>query len=199
MKKVTVALLVSLLGVPAAALAQGARLQLDHLDRLAKVAEEQVNVTIDAEMLKLASGFMKNGSDAAAVKEMVSGLRGIYVRSFKFGGPNAYSADDVNVIRKQLTAAGWARMVTTENKREGELVEIHSWREGNASGGLAILVVEPAELTVVNIVGPIDLAKLAALQGQFGIPPLPSAPGASAPSPPPPPPPPQPPPVPSRR
>lgn len=200
MKKVTVAVLVSQLAVPAVALAQGARLQLDHLDRLAKVAEEQVNVTIDAEMLKMASGFMKNGSDTAAVKEMVSGLRGIYVRSFKFGGPNAYSADDVNVIRKQLTAAGWARMVTTENKREGELVEIHSWREGNASGGLAILVVEPAELTVVNIVGPIDLAKLAALQGQFGIPPLPSAPGASAPSPPPPPPPPpQPPPVPGRR
>lgn len=198
--KVQVTILVSVLAVPAVALAQGARLQLDHLDRLAKVAEEQVNVTIDAEMLKLASGFMKNGSDAAAVKEMVSGLRGIYVRSFKFGGPNAYSADDVNVIRRQLTTAGWTRMVTTENKREGELVEIHSWREGNASGGLAILVVEPAELTVVNIVGPIDLAKLAALQGQFGIPPLPSAPGASAPSPPPPPPPPlQPPPVPGSR
>jgi hypothetical protein len=200
--KIIVAVIVSLLATPAVTFAQGARLQLDHLDRLAKVAEEQVNVTIDAEMLKLASGFMKNGSADAAVKEMVSGLRGIYVRSFKFGGPNAYSADDVNVIRKQLTAAGWARMVTTENKREGELVEIHSWREGNASGGLAILVVEPAELTVVNIVGPIDLAKLAALQGQFGIPPLPSAPGASAPSPPPPPPPPpplQPPPAPGRR
>lgn len=77
-------------------------------------------------------------------------------------------------------------------------LDSESWREGNASGALAILVVEPAELTVVNIVGPIDLAKLAALQGQFGIPPLPSAPGASAPSPPPPPPP-QPPPVPGRR
>ena len=157
MKKVTVAALVSLLAVPAAALAQGARLQLDHLDRLAKTAEEQVNVTIDAEMLKLASGFMKSGANDATVKEMVSELKGIYVRSFKFGGPNAYSADDVNVIRKQLMSAGWARMVTTENKRDGELVEIHSWREGNTSGGLAILVVEPAELTVVNIVGPIDL------------------------------------------
>jgi hypothetical protein len=193
--KVTVALLVSLLAAPAVVLAQGARLQLDHLDRLAKTAEEQVNVTIDAEMLKLASGFMKSGANDATVKEMVSELKGIYVRSFKFGGPNAYSADDVNVIRKQLMSAGWARMVTTENKRDGELVEIHSWREGNTSGGLAILVVEPAELTVVNIVGPIDLAKLAALQGQFGVPALPSAPGASPPSPPPPPPPP----VPGRR
>lgn len=190
--RITIAVLVALLAAPAAARAQGPRLQLDHLDRLAAVAEEQVNVSIDPEMLKLASGFVKNDGDAA-VREMVSGLRGIYVRSFKFGRPNAYSADDVTAIRKQLAAPGWARLVTAEKKREGELVEIHSWREGNASGGLAILVAEPSELTVVNIVGPMDLAKLGALQGQFGIPPLPGA------SPTPPPPPPPPPPTPGRR
>jgi hypothetical protein len=198
--RITIAVLVSLLAAPAVTLAQGARLQLDHLDRLATLAEEHVNVTIDTEMLKLASGFMKGDRADAAVKEMVSGLKGIYVRSFKFGRPNAYTADDVNVIRKQLAAPGWTRMVTTEKKREGELVEIHSWREGNASGGLAILVAQPAELTVVNIVGPMDLAKLGALQGQFGIPSLSSAPGTSSPSPPlPPPPPPPPPPAPGRR
>lgn len=181
--KIPVAALVALLAVPAAALAQGARLQLDNLDRLAALAEEQVNVTIDTEMLRLASGFMQNGD--ATVKDMIAGLRGIYVRSFKFGRPNAYAADDVSAIRKQLAAPGWARMVTAEKKREGELVEIYSWRDGSASGGLAILVAQPAELTVVNIVGPIDLAKLGALQGQFGIPPL----AGSLPSPPPPPPP----------
>lgn len=196
--RVTIAALVLLVAAPASASAQGARLQLDHLDRLATLAEEHVNVTIDPEMLKLASGFMKDGAADAAVKDMVSGLRGIYVRSFKFGRPNAYTADDVQVVRTQLAAPGWTRMVTAEKKREGELVEIHSWREGNTSGGLAILVVQPAEFTVVNIVGPIDLAKLGALQGQFGIPALPSAPGASLPSPPSPPPPP-PPPAPGRR
>jgi hypothetical protein len=180
--RMTIAALIALLAVPAAALAQGARLQLDNLDRLAALAEEQVNVTIDSEMLKFASGFMRNGD--ATIKEMVTGLRGIYVRSFKFGRLNAYTPNDVDAIRKQLTAPGWARLVTAEKKREGELVEIYSWREGSASDGLAILVAQPAELTVVNIVGPIDLAKLGSLQGQFGIPPLP---GASLPPPPPPP------------
>ena len=38
---------------------------------------------------------------------------------------------------------------------------------------LAILVAEPRELTVVNIVGPIDLTRLAAMRGQFGIPNVP--------------------------
>ena len=63
--------------------------------------------------------------------------------------------------------------MTVDSKRERELVEIYSWREGNEPGGLAILVAEPMELTVVNIVGPFDLAKLGALQGNFGIPRLP--------------------------
>lgn len=36
--------------------------------------------------------------------------------------------------------------------------------------GVAIIAAEPKQLTIVNIVGPIDLAKLAQLQGQFGVP-----------------------------
>src|SRR5436190_624936 len=40
----------------------------------------------------------------------------------------------------------------------------------NNIAGIAILVAEPKELTVVNIVGPVDLDKLSALGGKFGIP-----------------------------
>ena len=38
--------------------------------------------------------------------------------------------------------------------------------------GLAILAAEPKELTVVNIIGIIDIEKLSKLEGQFGIPDL---------------------------
>jgi hypothetical protein len=55
-------------------------------------------------------------------------------------------------------------------RREGESVEVYVYREGETSGGLAVVVAEPRELTVVNIVGPIDLAQLGALGGQLGIP-----------------------------
>ena len=174
--KITIAVLVSLLLAPAGALAQGARLQLDHLDRLAGQAAESVNITIDPAMLKLATAFLKGERENAELKQMLNDITGIYVRSFEFERENAYTADDVNAVRKQLAAPGWSRMVTVDSKREGELVEIYSWREGNEAGGLAILVSEPRELTVVNIVGPMDLARLAALQGQFGIPRLPADP-----------------------
>jgi hypothetical protein len=36
--------------------------------------------------------------------------------------------------------------------------------------GVAILYSQPRELTVVNIIGPIDLEQLAALSGHFGVP-----------------------------
>ena len=165
-----------LLIAPAGALAQGARLQLDHLDRLAAKAAETVNIAIDSPMLKLASSFMTGNGDDASIKELLAGLRGIYVKVFEFEHENAYTPDDVNAVRKQLARAEWLRLVTVDSKRDRELVEIYSWRERGQSGGLAVLVAEPTELTVVNIVGPIDLEKLGKLQGQFGIPRVPVAP-----------------------
>lgn len=171
--KITIAMWLCLLVGPASALAQGARLQLDHLDRLASEAAQSVNIAIDPAMLKLASAFLKAEGEQAALKAMLAEVKGIYVRSLEFERQNAYTSDDVNRVREQLTAPGWARLVTVDSKRDGELVEIYSWRQGTESGGLAILVVEPMELTVVNIVGPLDLTKLALLQGNFGIPRLP--------------------------
>ena len=41
---------------------------------------------------------------------------------------------------------------------------------GDQIGGLAVVSIEPKELTVVNIVGPINLEKLSQLEGSFGVP-----------------------------
>ena len=190
--KITTTLLVCLLITPSAALAQGARLQLDYLDRLADQAKETVNITIDPAMLKMAAGLIKDPANSQAAIAMLNDLEGIYIRSFEFDRDDAYTQEDVNAVRKQLAAPGWTRLVEVNSKgeqsedkngvktttRQAELVQIYSWREGNAARGMAILVAEPRELTVINIVGPIDLARLGALQGQFGIPPLPNLPGS---------------------
>lgn len=172
--RITTALLFSLLLVPEVARAQGPQLQLDQLDRLSAAAAETVNITIDPAMLKLAGAVLKDDRKNPELTAMLNDLKGIYIRSFEFDKENAYTPEDVSAIRKQLAAPGWSRLVEVDSKRERELVEIYSWREGSGSGGLAILVAEPQELTIVNIVGPIDLTRLGALQGQFGIPQLPA-------------------------
>jgi hypothetical protein len=155
----------ALLAAPAPALAQ--RLQLDALDRLAERASESVNIDIDPAMLQFALPFLKGGANEQEVKALVAQLKGIYVRVFEFN-QDIDTSSEVSAIRKQLTSP-WARLISVDDKQGRELVEIYSWRQGDASGGLAILVAESNELTVVNIVGPIDISKLGALRG-LGVP-----------------------------
>ena len=167
---------------PLPAFAQGARLQLDGLNRLSEKSAEVVDVMIDTAMLKFASGLLSNQkTDEAAIKDLISGLSGVYVKSFEFDREGAYSDSDVEAIRRQLKSPGWTRFVNVDSRRERELAEMYVWRQGEQTGGLVILVAEPRELTVVNFVGRIDLSKLGALQGIMGIPRIPGVPPAGKP------------------
>ena len=157
--------------------AQDARVPLEQLDRLSKVAEETVEVSLDQKLLTVASKFL-NSSDPtqAKVKELVAGLQGIYVRVFTFDKPGEYSLSDVDPIRNIVKAAGWQKIVGVRSKRGGDNVDVHL-RLVNDNGhdkiqGLVIIAAQPKELVVVNILGPIDLEKLSQLQGQLGIPKL---------------------------
>ena len=152
--------------------AQNARLELKNLEKLSSKASEVHDITLDGAMLQLASKFMNaaDDPDAAQVKDIVKDLKGIYVKNFEFDQPNQYSQADVQAIRAQLTGPGWQRIVESRSEHSREHDEIYVMKQGKAITGLAILVAEPTELTVVNIVGPIDINKLAALQGHFNIP-----------------------------
>jgi hypothetical protein len=172
--KTTIALVAFTLLVPVAASAQGARINLSALDRLGERASEKQEITIDSSMLKTASSALVSpGRNTEAVKQALSELEGVYVRSYEFDDPKAYSMDDINPIRKQLTAPGWTRIVVNEEKgRDGdfELQEVWLYNPGGKLGGIFIINAERNELQVINVVGPIDLSKLGALGGIFGIP-----------------------------
>ena len=155
-------LLLSVLLLPGVASAQGARLQLDHLNKLADKATDTVDVTVDTAMLKQAAGFLGGkGADTAKMQEVLQGITGIYVKSFKFDAPGGYTESDVETIRKQLSGSAWSRIVGVKERRE--LTEIYFWNDRDTTGGLAVITAQPNELTVVNIVGRVDLASLGAL------------------------------------
>ena len=158
--------------VPLAGLAQNARLQLNNLEKLSDKAVEANDVTLDGATLLLASSFMKMDHDpkATQINDILRNLKGIYVKNYKFDQPNEYSQSDVDNIRVQLAGPGWSRIVENRDKRSGATNEIYFMKDGDNIAGVAILVAEPKELTVVNIVGSIDLSKLGALAGNFGIP-----------------------------
>jgi|SRR5688572_19759516 len=173
--KTTFACVVLTLLAPIAASAQDGRLQLETLDRLAARASEKQEVTIDASMIASVIPNLANAKTEAA-KQVLSELKGIFVRNFEFDDPKAYSMDDINTLRKQLAAPGWARIVSSEEKgKDGswELAEVYFFQQAGKTNGIVIIAAEPGELSVVNIVGPIDFNKLKELQGIFGIPAIP--------------------------
>jgi hypothetical protein len=152
---------------------QNGRLNISNLEPLAKKAAEVVDVNLDGQMLELANKFMDKDTDAGG-KEILKGIQGIYVKSFEFKKPGEYSPADVEAIRSQLRTPEWTRIVGVENEAEGEKVEIYLTTAGadRKIQGMAIIAAEPTELTVVNIVGAIDIDKLSALEGKMGIPKL---------------------------
>jgi len=159
-------------GSAAAANAQGSRLQLSTLDHLATKASQSVDVNIDEKLMRIASTALSNeDADEREIKKLVAGIKGIYVRSFEFEAGGQYTNADLETIRTQLRGPGWTRLLNVMSKKEGNL-EVYLLMNGEQIGGLAVLGTQDRELIVVNIVGPVDLEKLAKLEGQFGVPDL---------------------------
>lgn len=157
-------------GLVATASAQDPKIQMAHLDQLAAKASETVDVNIDERLVQIAiKVFDVNDPDEAKVRKLVSGLKGIYVKSFEFDSDNMFSSADLDTIRMQLREPAWARIAQVKSKRDTNVEVYLSTSAGNING-LVVISSEARELTVVNIVGPIDLDKLADLEGNLGIP-----------------------------
>lgn len=165
MRKFIITLTLTLtLAVPASA----QRLNLD-FPGLADKAEEVVDVTLDATMLRLAAKFLSgHNADERAVRDMINGLQGIYVRSYEFAKAGEYDRSLIDRVKSQLGPT-WKPLVTVRSKTK-ENVNIMADMRGDKVTGLVIIAAEPREFTIVSIEGPIDIDRLADLSGQFGIP-----------------------------
>lgn len=148
--------------------ASAQRLNLD-FPGLAERAEEVVDITLDSQMLRLAAKFFSGDDpDERELKQMVSGLTGIYVRSYSFAKDGEYDRALAARVRSQL-GSNWKPFVTVRSRKKDN-VDIFADMRGEDVMGLVIIATEPREFTVVNISGRIDIDRLAQLEGQFGIP-----------------------------
>lgn len=166
MRKLVLTLILLTAAVPAMA----QRINLDIFPReLADKAEEVVDVTLDANMIRLAAAFFAKGDeDTRAIRDLLRPLEGIYVRSYDFGSSGQYDTAIIDRLKSQLGPT-WKTLVTVRSKKK-ENVNIYADMRGDRVVGLVIIAAEPKELTVVNIVGPIDIERLGELGGHFGIP-----------------------------
>lgn len=131
------------------------------LDRLVPLAKEHVVVDLTADQIKaLLATKLADSPKAKSLEARLAGLESVHVRVFEFAGPNKYSQADLDSIRQQVRAPGWSKVVSV--KDEGETVEVHMMARDGKSAGFAVVVAEPDELTVVNIVGTLTLDDLKA-------------------------------------
>lgn len=144
---------------------------------LAARATHVTEVTLDKTMLAFASKFMdgkgedgKEDKDEQAVKQMIQGLQGVYVREYEFEKDHSYSADELDGLRKYFESSSWSPMVKERTKGEAKGTDVYVKLVDNKMQGLFVLDAEPKELTLVLILGPVDVEALGKLGGNFGIP-----------------------------
>ncbi len=172
-------LVVAICAAGAAAWAQqpqyAAKLQIDNEEVLAQKANELIDVNLDENLLRIIPRKITTKTEEGKVVDIgaiIAGLKGVYVRSYGFNAEGEYTEANIARVRTQLRSPGWLRIVNVMKKKEGQTVEVYMMTGGERVGGLAIVATEPKRLTLVNIVGMIDLEKLSQLEGQFGIPEL---------------------------
>ena len=145
--------------------------QLDQevFDRLAKKARESVTITLDGSMLKAAKNFLPSDeAGGASLQKLVDGLTSVTVRTFEFKGNNEYTDADLDLIRREIRSRTpvWKQIVDVKEEEESTQIYLLPGATGqDKPQGLFIIAAEPAELSVVQIEGPIDLTDLASLKG----------------------------------
>ena len=131
-----------------------------------------MDISLNGSMLQFAAKFLDGKDpDEARVKKLIAGIEGIYVRSFEFKKDGEWSQADLEGVRSQLKAPDWSRMVGVQELERGvDGGGVFPQRQDKKVTGVAILVTDPREFTVVNLAGTIDLDSLADLSGHFGVP-----------------------------
>ena len=137
---------------------------------LAARASHYTEVTLDKNTLAFASKVMNgNDKDDAAVRQLIDGLEGIYVREYEFDKEGQFSAEEIDQLRKYFATGEWSTLVRERDIKGRESTDVMVKVEKGETRGFFILEVEPKELTIVLILGPIRLEDLNKLKGISGL------------------------------
>jgi hypothetical protein len=137
---------------------------------LASRASDVTEVTLSKSMLAFAAKILNGkNEDDAATRRLIEGLDGIYVRDYEFDKPGQFTPEDIEQLRKQFETAEWSSLVKERERKTGESTDIMVKLVNGESHGMFILDVEPKELTIVLILGPIKMDDLGKLKGIGGL------------------------------
>jgi hypothetical protein len=175
MKKGIAILFLVMLGVLIPAAAQNAQTSPLPLPspvekELAAKASNVTEVTLGKNMLAFAAKFMSGKEhDDVATRHLIEGLDGIYVRDYEFDKEGQYSMEDVQKLRAYFETSDWSPIVREHDKKSGESTDVMMKVVNGETHGMFILDVEPKELSIVLILGPVKMEDLSKLGGIGGL------------------------------
>ncbi|HMV51837.1 MAG TPA: hypothetical protein PLD20_04800 [Blastocatellia bacterium] len=163
------ALLVSSLASSLAGAAQQEKLRLDHLNALAGRATEVVEISLDETALKaLTKLTMLSDRDRDRLLGLDSRIRGVYVRGYEFERDGEYSPQDIEAVRLQLRTPDWTRIVQVGG-RDNSYDEVYLKQGREDVEAYAYVSTAPKKVCIVNVIGPMRLDDVSALDREFGI------------------------------
>jgi hypothetical protein len=172
MKNRIAALFLVMVGLLIPAAAQNSQLPLPSPveKELAAKASNVTEVTLGKNMLAFAAKFLNSkDGDQAATQHLISGLDGIYVRNYEFDKEGQYSMDDIQKLRSYFETSDWSPIVRERDRKSGESTDVMMKIVNGETHGMFILDVEPRELSIVLILGPVKMDDLHKLSGLGGL------------------------------
>jgi len=158
------------LAVPARAQSSQLPLPSPVEKELAAKASNVTEVTLGKNMLAFAAKFMDGkDKDNEATRHLIEGLDGIYVRNYEFDKEGQYSMEDIQRLRSYFETSEWSPIVRERDKKSGESTDVMMKIVNGETHGMFILDVEPKELSIVLILGPVKMEDLHKLSGLGGL------------------------------
>ena len=130
--------------------------------------EPTVEISLKAPLLILITNLIRNEDEEAA--EFISKLMRVTV--------NVFESDDIDVdqvaasmstMAEDLDSAGWDRVVRVREDESHVDIYFRLAPDADAIYGIAIMVAEPGETVLVNIVGDISTDDISALGRRFNL------------------------------
>jgi hypothetical protein len=133
---------------------------------LAARASSVDEITLSKNMLAAAAALFMNSKDKdeAATSQLVERLDGIYVRDYEFAKEGQFSIEQIEQLRKYFETSEWTPIVRDRDHTTGESSDIMVKMVNGKSSGLFILDVEPKEISIVLILGPVGMEELGKLK-----------------------------------
>ena len=158
--------------LPASGEARDGKLELPDFGALSRKAIDSVNITLDPWLLRTIGAFIGDDEDddSAATKRLLAGIQAVQIRSYEFATDFAYPGEEIEAIRRQLTAPGWSQLMQVRGGQKSDNVDIYIMTENNRTQGFALISSDPRQFTIINVAGSISIEDLPKLEKQLHLP-----------------------------